>query len=106
VLLTTNLETGIDEAFRRRLNFRVRFLAPDADERERLWQLMIPDTVPCGEQLDFAEVAERFDMAGGNIKNAALRAAILAAAEGNKLMTAHLIAAGEREFSEIGRIGK
>jgi SpoVK/Ycf46/Vps4 family AAA+-type ATPase len=106
VLLTTNLETGIDEAFRRRLNFRVRFLAPDVDEREQLWQLMIPSSVPRGEALDFAEVAERYDMPGGNIKNAALRAAILAAAEGSRLMTRHLCTAAEREFTEIGRISK
>jgi SpoVK/Ycf46/Vps4 family AAA+-type ATPase len=106
VLLTTNLESGIDEAFRRRLNFRIRFHAPDVEERERLWQLMIPDDVPRAETLNFEEVADRYDMAGGNIKNAALRAAILAAAENTTLNSQHLMTAAEREFTEIGRIAK
>ena len=102
-LLTTNIETGIDEAFKRRLNFRVRFLTPEPAERERLWALMIPAQAPRTE-LDFEEVAERFDMTGGNIRNAAIRAAVLAAAEGNVLSTRHLIEAATREFGEIGRI--
>jgi AAA+ superfamily predicted ATPase len=105
VLLTTNLDGGIDEAFRRRLNFRVRFVAPDLEERVELWQLMIPRETPTSDRLDFSRAAE-FDMPGGNIKNAALRAAILAADEGVALATRHLIAAAEREFTEIGRIAK
>jgi len=105
VLLTTNLDGGIDEAFRRRLNFRVRFVAPDLEERQQLWQLMIPRETPISDRLDFARAAQ-FDMPGGNIKNAALRAAILAADEGVALATRHLIAAAEREFTEIGRIAK
>jgi SpoVK/Ycf46/Vps4 family AAA+-type ATPase len=105
VLLTTNLDGGIDEAFRRRLNFRVRFVAPDLEERLELWQLMIPRETPISDRLDFSRAAQ-FDMPGGNIKNAALRAAILAADEGVALATRHLIAAAEREFTEIGRIAK
>jgi hypothetical protein len=67
---------------------------------------MVPPSTPSAEPLDYAEVAERFDMAGGSIKNAALRAAVLAAAEGSQLATRHLLEAAGREFSEIGRIGR
>ncbi|MDQ3337165.1 MAG: ATP-binding protein [Myxococcota bacterium] len=104
-LLTTNIESGIDEAFKRRLNFRVRFEAPDANERARLWRLMIPPQAPRGT-LDFAEVAEEFELTGGNIRNAAIRAAVLAAHDGVPLGTHHLLEAATREYGELGRISR
>jgi SpoVK/Ycf46/Vps4 family AAA+-type ATPase len=42
VILTTNHETAIDEAFRRRLSLRVEFPVPEPDERERLWRALLP----------------------------------------------------------------
>jgi SpoVK/Ycf46/Vps4 family AAA+-type ATPase len=104
-LLTTNIETGIDDAFKRRLNFRVRFETPDDKERARLWRLMIPPQAPCGA-LDFAEVAGAFALTGGNIRNAAIRAAVLAAHAGVPLSTDHLLEAAAREYGELGRIGR
>ncbi|HPH67806.1 MAG TPA: ATP-binding protein [Kofleriaceae bacterium] len=103
-LLTSNIESAIDEAFKRRLNFRVQFAKPDAVERAALWRSMIPSQTPRAGSLNFTEVAERFDMAGGNIRNAALRAALLAAAEQQPLATRHLLDAAQREFGESGRL--
>jgi AAA+ superfamily predicted ATPase len=103
-LLTTNIESGMDEAFKRRLNFRVRFSTPDAHERAELWRLMIPAQAPRGGELDFDEVADRFELTGGNIRNAAVRAAVLAAAEGHSLETRHLLDAASREYGELGRV--
>ena len=37
-LLTTNLESSMDVAFMRRLQFVINFRAPQAPERERLWR--------------------------------------------------------------------
>jgi hypothetical protein len=45
-ILTTNLDTAIDEAFRRRLAFRIAFPQPEIEERGRLWRRMIPELVP------------------------------------------------------------
>ncbi len=42
VVMTTNAETSIDPAFRRRIRFRIRFPAPDEEQRMQLWQGMIP----------------------------------------------------------------
>jgi SpoVK/Ycf46/Vps4 family AAA+-type ATPase len=39
-ILTTNVESSIDEAFKRRLSFRIAFEIPDQDERERLWRTL------------------------------------------------------------------
>ena len=41
-VLTTNLESAIDPAFQRRLNFRIRFPEPEVDERARLWRQLLP----------------------------------------------------------------
>src|SRR4029079_11453786 len=79
VLLTTNAATSIDEAFQRRLRFRLEFPAPDPQEREALWRSMIPARAPIADDVDFAAIAARFHMAGGHIKNAVVRAAFLAA---------------------------
>ncbi len=45
-ILTTNHETAIDEAFRRRLSVHVKFPMPEAEERARLWEAMLPADAP------------------------------------------------------------
>src|SRR5690606_4172637 len=41
-ILTTNLDSSIDDAFRRRISFRVDFPMPEVEDRERLWRAMLP----------------------------------------------------------------
>jgi SpoVK/Ycf46/Vps4 family AAA+-type ATPase len=102
VVLTTNSETSIDRAFLRRIRFRVRFPAPADADRERLWRGMVPKEVKLAPDVDFRALAERFPMAGGNIMNALVRAAISAAASGQPVGQTHLIWAAELEYSEMG----
>lgn len=103
-VLTTNFEKSIDEAFKRRIRFRIHFTLPDADERGRLWQSMMPEGMELSEDIKFEALGKKFKMAGGNIKNAVLRAAFYAA-EGDGLMThARLDKAGVMEMREMGRL--
>jgi len=88
-LLTSNHESNIDPAFQRRLSLHLRFETPDEDERAKLWLAMLPDA-PVAPNLDFAGLARRFEMSGGYIRNAALRAAFLAADEGTPIGEADL----------------
>jgi AAA+ superfamily predicted ATPase len=105
VLLTTNRDTSIDEAFRRRLRFRIEFPTPDAPEREQLWRSMIPSTAPLGADVDFGALAERFQMTGGYIKNAAMRAAYLAATSEAKVISQTLLErAAALEWEEMGKL--
>ncbi|HEX2689191.1 MAG TPA: ATP-binding protein [Kofleriaceae bacterium] len=105
VLLTTNRDTSIDEAFRRRLRFRIEFPTPDATERELLWQSMIPVAAPLGADVDFRALAERFHMTGGYIKNAAMRAAYLAATSDSKVISQALLEkAAALEWEEMGKL--
>jgi SpoVK/Ycf46/Vps4 family AAA+-type ATPase len=105
VLLTTNRDTQIDEAFRRRLRFRIEFPTPEAGEREQLWRSMIPEAAPLADDVDFHRLAERFQMTGGYIKNAAMRAAYLAATSQSKTITqAVLERAAALEWEEMGKL--
>lgn len=102
VVMTTNSETAIDPAFRRRIRFRVRFPAPDELQRLQLWQGMIPKEAQLGPDLDLRVIAQKFPLAGGNIMNALVRAATNAQADGSAIMQRHLLRAAELEYGEMG----
>jgi len=103
-ILTTNFGTAIDSAFKRRLSCRLTFPFPDDDARERLWRVHLPDKVPRAGTFDFKGLAKRYKMSGGYIRNAALRAAFLAAEEKSPLTQEHLERAVRAEFQETGKL--
>lgn len=105
VLLTTNNQSSIDDAFRRRLRFRIEFPAPDAAERTQLWKAMLPPEVPVAHDIDFTDLAQRYEMTGGFIKNAVVRAAYLAAGEHLPGLTnAILRRAAQLEWEAMGHL--
>ncbi|MBK9035283.1 MAG: ATP-binding protein [Myxococcales bacterium] len=104
VILTTNHETSIDEAFRRRLSLRVDFPVPEPDERARLWRTLLPKEAAVAADIDHDALAARFEMTGGYIKNAALRAAFLAADEGTAIAMRHLLRAARSEYQAMGKV--
>jgi SpoVK/Ycf46/Vps4 family AAA+-type ATPase len=104
VILATNLILNIDEAFKRRMNYTVEFPFPDEHHRELLWRGMFPPQTPLAEDLDLTFLSRQFPMSGGNIKNAALAAAFLAAAEGSTVQMRHLIQSVAREWQKIGKL--
>ena len=54
------------------------------------------------DDIDFVELAERFELAGGHIRNIVLRAAYPAARDGAPLGMAHLMRAAEYEYRDHG----
>nr|MBA3540865.1 ATP-binding protein [Deltaproteobacteria bacterium] len=103
-VLTTNAEAAIDPALQRRLNFRIRFPEPEPDEREQLWRRLLPPQAGLHEALDFAALADKFDMTGGYIKNAVVRAAVIAARAGRALTADDLWAGAHHEYVEMGKV--
>ena len=103
-LLTSNHESNIDPAFQRRLSLHLRFDVPDEAEREALWRAMLPAAAPVAPGIDFAGLARRFEMTGGYIRNACLRAAFLAADEDATITPAHLEHAARLEYEGMGKI--
>ena len=102
VVLATNLRSNLDPAFSRRMQFIIDFPMPQQAERERLWRRNLPAPGWCEPDLDVPMLAERFRLAGGNIRNAAVAAAHLAAAEQARLGPRHIARALVRELEKSG----
>jgi SpoVK/Ycf46/Vps4 family AAA+-type ATPase len=103
-ILTTNLDKGIDEAFLRRLRFRLHVGTPSEVERARLWRAMIPARAPLAGDVSFEALARALPLSGGHIKNAVVRAAFRAAAEGSALTHDILYDAAAAEARENGML--
>jgi ATPase family associated with various cellular activities (AAA) len=103
-ILTTNHDPAIDEAFRRRIAVHVRFPLPDEDERERLWRAMLPASAPVDDGLEILALARKYMMGGGNIRNAVLRAAFLAADANERIGNYHLRQAAQLEYEGMGKL--
>ena len=80
VILATNRQSALDDAFLRRLRFVVRFEAPDRGARRALWRRAFPPEARL-EEVDWEALAGP-ELTGANIQGVALAAAYLAAANG------------------------
>ena len=103
-ILTSNLDGAIDPAFKRRLSLRLQFPFPDEDTRVRLWASHVTPETPIAGDFDFVDLARRFPLSGGYIRNCALRAAFLAAHEGAPMGQQHLLRAIQLEYREMGKL--
>ena len=82
VIFATNLAANFDPAFERRIRTQVLFGMPNAAERERIWRVQVhPRLTPLHDDVDFRQLAERYEATGGDIRNAVLKAATAAALE-------------------------
>ncbi|MET0396144.1 MAG: ATP-binding protein [Longimicrobiaceae bacterium] len=102
VIVTTNTPGAIDSAFRRRMDVVVSFHLPDAEERWHLWSLHLPTdhAVPAAAVED---AALRFELTGGQVRNAAVHAALLAlSSRDGRLRECDLLAAVEAEYRKAG----
>lgn len=103
-ILATNLRANLDEAFTRRLHFAISFPFPGTADRLRIWQTLFPPDVPRDDDLDWQLLAQRFELAGGNIRNVMVTATYLAAANGNTVTMQHLLHGARRELQKMGRL--
>ncbi|CAG0978700.1 partial ATP-dependent zinc metalloprotease FtsH 3, partial [Anaerolineae bacterium] len=104
-ILATNLRQNLDEAFTRRLDFLVDFPFPEEEDRLKIWQISFPTGAPIGKDVDLGFVARRYRMAGGNIRNAAIASAFLAASEDSTyIRMSHVTHAIRREHQKMGKL--
>ena len=104
VILATNLRKNMDDAFVRRLHFAIEFPFPSDGDRLRIWSGLWPEGVPRSPEVDLEFLAQRFEIPGGNIRNIAVAATFLAAADGGVVTMAHLIRALQREYQKMGKV--
>ncbi|HEX9108227.1 MAG TPA: ATP-binding protein, partial [Longimicrobiales bacterium] len=82
VIFATNLARNFDPAFERRIRTHIQFELPGPDEREAIWKAQIHQyKTPLAPDVDFRALAEKYQRSGGDIKNAVLKAALMAADE-------------------------
>jgi hypothetical protein len=103
LIITTNAGDRIDRAFQRRMDVVISFLPPDAMLRWGIWQLHLP----LRNAVDLSmleEVAGRCALTGGQIRNAAQHASLLALQDGGVVTTQQLEAAIQREYRKAGAV--
>jgi AAA+ superfamily predicted ATPase len=103
VVMATNFQKNIDEAFLRRIHVGIEFAVPEEPERLRIWQQAFPPDAPLAD-LDWDFLARQFKLAGGAIKNAALHAAFLAAEADTQITMEAIMFGLKREFQKLGRL--
>jgi hypothetical protein len=104
VVLATNLQRNIDDAFLRRIKEVVDFPFPDDKLRARIWRAHFPSEAPMADDIDFDFLASQFKLTGGNIKNIVLNAAFLAAEEGRSIKMSDLILGTKSELRKEGKL--
>ena len=101
-ILATNRKNALDRAFLRRLRFVIDFPFPEPASRERMWRNAFPADTPTAA-FDY-EFLARLEIAGGNIRNIALNAAFLAAADGGVVTERHVMHAVRREYAKMQKL--
>jgi SpoVK/Ycf46/Vps4 family AAA+-type ATPase len=101
-ILATNRKSDLDPAFLRRIRFLVAFPFPTIDDRRRIWQTVFPPDTPLGP-LDYDALA-RLEVAGGNIRNIAVNAAFLAAADDEAVTMEDVMRAARHEYRKIDKL--
>jgi hypothetical protein len=103
-LLATNFVSNIDAAFTRRIQIRVDFPSPDEAARLAIWRSLLKPPAPTAPDVDVEFLAKRFEATGSEIKNIALAAAFIAAAENGGITMGRLLRALAMEYAKTDRI--
>ena len=78
---------------------------PGPDERKAIWENNLPASAPV-DGVDTGWLADRFELSGGQIRNAAVRAAFVAAAEGTAVTMSCAVRGVAAELRKQGRLLK
>ena len=70
VIFATNAKFIIDEAMRRRINLILNLPSPGPMIRKDIWKSHLPENIILAEDVDLEQIARRFELNGGLIKNA------------------------------------
>lgn len=104
VILASNLKSNIDDAFLRRFNSVIHFPFPKSDERKLLWRNSFSNKIIFDKDVDLNRIAEKYELAGGSIVNAALWCQLNALDMDNYRVTnSMIIGAIATEYAKEGR---
>ncbi len=79
LIAATNHIDNIDKAYSRRFHLKLELPFPGVSEREQLWRLHLPESIPGSIDIDCTSLATNYRLTGGQIdiilKNAVTQAA-------------------------------
>lgn len=105
VILASNLKSNIDEAFVRRFQSIIHFPLPKAPERLMLWKKAFPSKVRMHADVDFTQLAQKYELSGAEIMNIVQYACLCALGDHKKTIYQSYIVNGvQREYQKGGRI--
>jgi AAA+ superfamily predicted ATPase len=105
VILATNQRGNVDEAFLRRFQASVNFPMPRPEERCGIWSRSFPSQITVAEDVDWRDLAVRFDLTGAGIVNVAHFCALEALADATRRVDrTSLEVAIRRELVKEGKI--
>ncbi|WP_303315337.1 ATP-binding protein [Flavivirga abyssicola] len=105
VVLATNLQTNIDEAFLRRFQNTINFPKPKYRERKILWENLVSNTFEVEEGQEVLDtIARDYELSGGEMINVLRYCAIRAANKGEKKISFTNIMTGiKREYKKSNK---
>lgn len=103
-ILATNLRSNIDEAFARRFQSIIHFPIPDSEHRYKLWKQGFSDIVSFDANVDFKQIASKYEMSGGVIMNVIQYASLMALRRGGSMIrNADILNGIKLEYKKYGR---
>ena len=73
-IMATNNPEQIGKPFDRRISLKIELPVPDENMREQLWKIHIPEGVTLDNNADLRNLAKKYVLSGGYIKNAVIAA--------------------------------
>jgi hypothetical protein len=105
VILATNQRLNIDDAFVRRFQSIIHFPMPRAEERYEIWRRAFPRQIDIAGDIDWRQIAARFELTGAGIMNVTHYCAVEALADQSlSLDLKRLESAVLREYMKEGKV--
>lgn len=105
VILATNQRGTIDEAFVRRFQTIIQFPMPRPEERYEMWRKTFPSQVGIAADIDWRQVAARYELTGAGILNVTHYCAVEILADQSRCLDLkRLEAAILREYIKEGKV--
>ena len=105
MILATNQRGNVYEAFLRRFQASVNFPMPRPEERCGIWSRSFPSQIKVAEDVDWRDLAVRFDLTGAGIVNVAHFCALEALANATRRVDRRSLEVGIlRELVKEGKI--
>lgn len=105
VILASNFKGNLDEAFIRRFQSMIHFTMPSSAQRLELWKKALSGKLELASAVDLEQIAQTYEVSGGEIINVLRTLAIKAAERGKPIVyQADILDALRKEFRKSGKV--